>query len=127
MIKHSTLSRAEDAEVLRKLGLSPRHYVTVSHKQCVWDSARTNQIKANTDGSLKTNAARVGISFRNSVGDFLEAVVRGMEIGNINWLENSAIIRAMDITAERGMVDLWIELDSSNVVSNFKSNKGHGG
>lgn len=107
------------------MGIKERCRELPCSKVSVWLPLVDRQVKQNRNGSVQSNLIRAGggISFRDSRGQFLALVTVGLGQENIFWAEIVAILVPMEIAVEKGWRDIWIDLDSLEVVQNMNENK----
>jgi ribonuclease HI len=94
-------------------------------KEIIWHPPLPSWYKCNIDGASNGNpgTAACGGVFRNNYSDFVFAFVEPLGIATSFYAELSGALRAVEIAWEKGWMNLWLETDSSLVVSTFnKSN-----
>ncbi|KAK2429235.1 hypothetical protein QL285_027690 [Trifolium repens] len=94
-------------------------------KEIIWHPPLPSWYKCNIDGASNGNpgTAACGGVFRNNYSDFVFAFAEPLGIATSFYAELSGALRAVEIAWEKGWLNLWLETDSSLVVSTFnKSN-----
>lgn len=125
MIKRKTRSKRNENHIVQRMGLAVKEKEVALNKSCIWKPPEVGQVKANTGGSLQQeqNRASIGISFRDSGGEFIAVVIMGAGELDIFWLKTLAIIVAMEVAIDKGRGDVWIESDSLSVVQSINENQ----
>ncbi|KAM1823097.1 hypothetical protein ACFX14_025043 [Malus domestica] len=112
-----------DRQLLVSLGISPNSYKAPSIVPVLWLPPPFSWVKVNTDGLAKGNPgpAACGGVFRDSAGYFLGGFSLSLGHRTSFYAELHAVILAIELAHARGWQNLWLESDSSSVISCFAS------
>ncbi|CAN6546588.1 unnamed protein product [Malus baccata var. baccata] len=112
-----------DRQLLVSLGISPNPCKAPSIVPVLWHPPPSSWVKVNTDGLAKGNPgpAACGGVFRDSAGYFLGGFSLCLGHRTSFYAELHAVILAVELAHARGWQNLWLESDSSSVISCFAS------
>ena len=112
-----------DRQLLVSLGISPNSCKAPSIVPVLWHPPPFSWVKVNTDGLAKGNPgpAACGGVFRDSAGYFLGGFSLSLGHRTSFYAELHAVILAIELAHARGWQNLWLESDSSSVISCFAS------
>ncbi|TQD76419.1 hypothetical protein C1H46_038047 [Malus baccata] len=112
-----------DRQLLVSLGISPNSCKAPSIVPVRWHPPPFSWVKVNTDGLAKGNPgpAACGGVFRDSAGYFLGGFSLCLGHRTSFYAELHAVILAVELAHARGWQNLWLESDSSSVISCFAS------
>ncbi|XP_050113925.1 uncharacterized protein LOC126592246 [Malus sylvestris] len=112
-----------DRQLLVSLGISPNSCKAHSIVPVLWHPPLFSWVKVNTDGLAKGNPgpAACGGVFRDSAGYFLGGFSLSLGHRTSFYAELHAVILAVELAHVRGWKNLWLESDSSSVISCFAS------
>lgn len=112
-----------DRQLLVSLGISPNSCKAPSIVPVRWHPPHFSWVKVNNDGLAKGNPgpAACGGVFRDSAGYFLGGFSLSLGHRTSFYAELHAVILAVELTHARGWQNLWLESDSSSVISCFAS------
>lgn len=112
-----------DRQLLVSLGISPNPCKAPSIVPVLWHPPPSSWVKVNTDGLAKGNPgpAACGGVFRDSAGYFLGGFSLSLGHRTSFYAELHAVILAVELAHARGWQNLWLESDSSSVISCFAS------
>ncbi|GAU35138.1 hypothetical protein TSUD_394640 [Trifolium subterraneum] len=114
---------------LRDFAFLKRFRVNIHHpkaqiiKEVRWEPPLLHWLKCNIDGAACENSitASCGGIFRNSSADFVYGFAEPLGVTSAYFAELSGAIRAIEIAYQHNWSNLWLESDSSMVVSAFKN------
>jgi ribonuclease HI len=112
-----------DFSFLKLFKISIHHPRAPILKEVLWHPPLLNWIKCNIDGASNGNPgnASCGRIFRNFVSDFIYGFAEPLGIASSFVAEISGAMRAIEIAFQNNWTHLWLESDSSLVVTTFKN------
>lgn len=116
-------SQGFDTRIISSLGIQPIPRKAPTILPVLWSPPWFPWVKLNTDGLSKGNPgpAACGGVFRNCHGRFLGGFCQRIGHCNSFFAELSAIIIGIEFAYQRGWHCLWLESDSSSVISALQS------
>ncbi|KAK2364401.1 hypothetical protein QL285_089276 [Trifolium repens] len=124
-------TRKPSSNSIRDFSLLKLFRITIHHpnvpilKEILWHPPLFHWYKCNTDGASNGNPgpASCGGVFRDHNSDFVFAFAEPLGVCSSYFAELSGALRAIEIAFERNWLNLWLESDSTLVVSAFTNPK----
>jgi ribonuclease HI len=121
------ITRKPSSNSIRDFSLLKLFRITIHHpnvpilKEILWHPPLFHWYKCNTDGASNGNPgpASCGGVFRDHNSDFVFAFAEPLGVCSSYFAELSGALRAIEIAFERNWLNLWLESDSTLVVSAF--------
>ncbi|MCH80548.1 ribonuclease H protein [Trifolium medium] len=111
-----------DFTLLKIFRISIHPPKTLSLKEIIWQPPPLNWIKCNVDGASNLSGlAACGGVFRDHNGDFSFAYAEPLGRESAYFAELCGAIMAIEFAFAKGWFNLWLESDSSLVISAFKN------
>ncbi|PRQ38043.1 putative ribonuclease H-like domain, reverse transcriptase zinc-binding domain-containing protein [Rosa chinensis] len=108
--------------IFNLLGLSPLLCRAPSFKPVTWQPSPDHWLKVNTDGTFRgSNMAGFGGIFRDAEGNFVGAFAARAEVPSAIDAEILAVIEAIQVAWVRRWTHIWLETDSTLVLTYFKN------
>jgi ribonuclease HI len=125
------ITRKPSSNSIRDFSLLKLFRITIHHpnvpilKEILWHPPLFHWYKCNTDGASNGNPgpASCGGVFRDHNSDFVFAFAEPLGVCSSYFAELSGALRAIEIAFERNWLNLWLESDSTLVVSAFTNPK----
>ncbi|CAL9007311.1 unnamed protein product [Prunus brigantina] len=94
---------------------------------CSWEPPPMGFVKVNIDGSWQSNGrkAGVGVVIRNSVGEFLGGMAASRVGHSALEMEAEAAVLGLDLAANLGYSDVYVESDSKTLVDGINGEIRH--
>ncbi|XP_062005969.1 uncharacterized protein LOC133723163 [Rosa rugosa] len=108
--------------IFNLLGLSPLLCRAPCFKPVTWQPPPDHWLKVNTDGSFRgSNMAGFGGIFRDAEGNFVGDFAARAEVPSAIDAEILAVIEAIQVAWVRRWTHIWLETDSTLVITYFKN------
>ncbi|KAF9624935.1 hypothetical protein IFM89_015655 [Coptis chinensis] len=112
-------TESSDAGILNEWGIHMNAVAARRKIHCIWIPPAIAQVKLNTDGAARGNPGPggFGVSFRDHIGNFLYVMGGGLGNTTCYLAECTTIVEGVEVALSRGWNNLWVESDSSAVVT----------
>ncbi|GAU45776.1 hypothetical protein TSUD_24400 [Trifolium subterraneum] len=119
----SSSNSIRDFTFLKIFRVTIHHPKTPILKEIIWQPPLLNWIKVNIDGASCGNPgnASCGGVFRNNNADFMFAFVDPLGVETSYFAELCGVMKAIEIAFDKNWLNLWVETDSSLVVTAFNN------
>ncbi|GAU26383.1 hypothetical protein TSUD_221100 [Trifolium subterraneum] len=109
--------------ILKAFNVQIKNVHNLVIKEVLWQPPCFNWVKCNIDGSSLGNPglSSCGGLFRNCSATFLGAFAYNLGISNSLVAELNGAMFAIELSVQKGWLNLWLETDSMLVVSAFKN------